>query len=373
MRPVSAAFLEAVQGSHGMAARARLVPAGQTGTDPIGLQTPIEAGDVTLDATAAVRSTLDLTTAGSWPRHATDDLAPYGQSELFIERGVRLGNGSTEWVSLGYFRLEGLDQAGPRGLLRVGASDRMAAVKDALLTGPRPFTAGRTLGSVVSELVSEPLPDVVIEWDDDTESATLGRSVVAEQDRYGFLADLWAAHGKAGYFDHRGYLVIRDLPDPAAAVAELKAGPGGVLVGLGRSLSRKGVVNGIVATGDAPGGGEPVRAVVVDTAAGSPTRWGGPFGTVPGFFSSPLLTTAEQAKKAATTQLRAALGLPYNVDASAVPNPALEPLDPVTVTYTDEQNRRELHIINTLSVPLTAAGTSRITTREQTAVVLGAL
>src|SRR5687768_5908735 len=104
MRPVTAGFLTTVRGSHSMAARARVVAAGGSGTDPTGTEIPIIGGDVRMDADAAIRSTLDLTTGETsndgtgvnWPRHAADLLAPYG-NELYVERGVQVIGGAVEW------------------------------------------------------------------------------------------------------------------------------------------------------------------------------------------------------------------------------------------------------------------------------------
>lgn len=371
MRPVSEQFRRVVRGSHAMAARARLVAPGQTGTDPAGTVVPILAGNVELDATADVRSTLDLTTRHPWPATAADPLAPYGQ-EAFIERGIRLGNGAVEWVSLGYHRIETIEEdetLGGPGAVRVTASDRMEAVRSSELPAPRQYAATTTLGNVVADLVTEALPDVVIEWDDPTvQASTLGRTVIAERNRQEFLADLLAAHAKVGYFDHRGVLVVRDVPDATEPVAEFNTGPGGIVVSLSRSLTRKGVANGVVATGEAPGGGAPAYALVVDANPASPTRWGGPFGKVPRFYSSPLLTTNGQAAKAARTILGRDLGLPYSIDMEAVPDPSLEPLDPIAVTHPD--GTTETHVITGLRIDLTHAGGLTVTTREQTRTLI---
>jgi hypothetical protein len=358
-----------------MAARVRLVTPGQTGTDPDGIETPILAGDVELDSTAQIRGTLDLTTSGTWPASSSDPLAPFGQ-EAYVERGLRFGNGVTEWVSLGYFRLEDLEEAEtPTGILRLSGSDRMAGLVDAQLEAPVQFAATATYGDVLEQLVTAVYPAAVIEWDDTSDAQQLGRQLVAEEDRHGFLEELVTALGKVWFWDYRGVLVIRDAPDPAAPVTELDAGEGGVLVSMGRALSRKGVYNGVVATGEAPDTGVPVWALAVDDNPDSPTYYHGPFGPVPQFFNSELLTTTEQAAKAASTLLAKQLGLPYNVDLSAVPNPALEPLDPVTVVYPAVPRgrlyQRETHVIEKLTVGLTADADLKATTREQTAVMIG--
>ena len=137
---------------------------------------------------------------------------------------------------------------------------------------------------------------------------------------------------------------------------------------MSRRLTREGVYNGVVATGEGLDRETPVRAVVVDTDKTSPTYWYGPFGKVPRFFSSPLITTSGQAALAAATMLTKQLGLPYAVDLSLVPNPALEPYDPITVRY---PGRSEVHVLDRLTIPLTADGPLTASTREQTNVLIG--
>jgi len=373
VRPVSAAFLRTVRGSHTMAARARVCETFQTGTDPDGTEIPILAGDVISDANSDVRSTLDLVTAGHgmWPTsHGNLLLAPYG-NEILVERGVKFGNGVTEWVSLGYYRIQTPDQATtPDGPIRISARDRMAGLIDGRLLAPAQFTASQTYGDVVEQLVLQVYPNATIEWDDTTDVDTLGRALVAEEDRFGFLADLVTSRGKIWYWDHRGVLVIRDPPDVDVPVFDVDAGKGGVLVAASRQLTRERVYNAVVAFGEATDTAAPARATAINGDSNSPTYFSGPFGPVPRFFASPLLTSNAEAAKAAETILRRQLGLPYVVDFSAVPNPALEPWDPVRIRYSSKVGI-ETHIIDRITIPLVAAAPMTATTREQTVVLVG--
>lgn len=374
MRPVSDAFLRAVRGSHAMSARARVCAPGQTGTDPTGTVIPIFGGSVELDATADVRSTLDMTTDGTdaWPSRDNLLLAPYG-NELFIERGVQFGGGTTEWCSLGYFRIENIGQDNPPdGPIKVQASDRMVLIVEADLTSPRQYTASQTFGAVVDDLVLDVAPWATIEWDDATDVRTIGRDLLVEQKRFEALRDLITSAGKVMWWDHRGVLVIKSPPDPTQPVYEVTHGRDGVLVSMARELTRDGVHNGWVVTGEGADTDSPIRAVVVDSNPRSPTFWHGSFGQVPGFHSSPAVTDPASAQQTAAALLSTSLGLPYSVDFGTIPNPALEPYDPIRVSYSDKHGR-ELHIVDSLSVPLTADGVMTGATREQTLVIGGLL
>src|SRR5690606_37876158 len=182
-----------------------------------------------------------------------------------------------------------------------------------------------------------------------------GRTVLIEEDRHGGLKDLVESVGKVCWWDHRGVLVIRTPPDPAVPVWDIAHGRDGVLVSMARELSREGVYNAAVARGEA-----------ADPA--SPTYWHGPFGKVPRFYASPLITDVAQAASAAASLLKRSLGLPYSVNFGTIVNPALEPLDPIRITY---PGRAERHVVETLTIPLTAGAAMTGTTREQTLTIIG--
>lgn len=367
MRPASSAFLAAVTGSHTMLARARVVAPGQSGTDPDGDEIGIIDGDVVYDATADVRATLDLTTPGyGWdPRVGRSLIQPYG-SEIFVERGIQIVTGATEWVSQGYYRIYevGQDQA-PHGDLRIAGRDRMSAIVDARLTAPRQFGASTLASDVVTQLVTEVLPDAQVDYLAD--DGPIGRQLVAEQDRYAFLRDLADSRGARIYWDYRGHLVISPVPDPDMPVWTVAGGEGGVLVSVSRSISRDGVYNGVVATAEGADTQTPARALAVDNNPDSPTYWRGTYGQVPGFYSSPLISSSSQAASAARAMLQRTLGLPYAVDMSAVPNPALEDSDVITVAYPGVS---ETHILDRLTIPLTAQAAMTGTTRHSQAIAI---
>lgn len=373
MRPVPARFLRTVTAPHTAVFRARVCSTWQTGIDPVGTKIDFLDGNVVLDGTADIRSVLNLTVAGKgmWPRRVADLLAPYG-NELFIERGVQYNAGTIDYCSLGYFRLETPGQDNPpNGPIRIVAKDRMAGLVDARLLAPVQYLATATYGQVVTALVTDVYPGAVVEWDDSTASQTLDRSVIVEEDRYKFLNDLVVSRGKIWYWDHRGVLVIRTPPDVANPVAEVSAGEGGVLVSMSRQLTREGVYNAVVASGEGSDSTNPVRQVAIDDNPNSPTYFYGRFGKVPRFFSSSFLTSEAEASQAASTMLRTQLGLPYNVDFDLVPNPALEPFDPVRIRSASDQGA-EVHVLETLTIPLVAEMTMTATTREQTTVLIGA-
>lgn len=371
MRPVTERFTNAVRNSHKACFRARVVSGMPTGVEPDGEDIPILAGDVQLDANADIRGTLDMDTDGTyWPDQTDAVISPYG-TELHISRGVEFGGGEKEWVSQGYFRVYKVEQDSPTkrprgGPVRIEARDRMSGIIDARLEAPIQFGAFTAVETVFETLVLDVYPTAVIEFDFDASAVTFPGSHIAEEDRYGFLLDIAKALGKVMYWDYEGKLRVEDAPVPStlSVVSDVTHGKNGVLVSMQRARSREGVYNAVVVTGEAPGDAPAVRAVARDVSPTSPTFWSGPFGKVPKFYSSSFITSVSQAAASASALLARNLGLPYSVSFGMVPNPALEPLDVVRVSYRDD-TAVELHVLEKLNIPLTAAGVMAASTRER--------
>jgi hypothetical protein len=362
MRPVSAAFLAAVGESHSMKVRARvLTTSGQNGVNPTGTEIRVEDGSVTFDSTAQVQATLDLTTPQAWPVNASDLLTPYG-NEIFIERGVIYAGGATEWVSLGYYRINEVDQQqAPVGLIQLSCTDRMQGIVDARIVAPITFTAGTAVSSIIQSLVTGVYSWATYSIDSSLTTASINVDQITTDDRYGFVNDLVTSYGMVWYWDYRGVLVVEFPPDPTMPVTTLKTGSNGVLVALSRTLSRDSVFNACVASGQQASDTVPPTQLVVDNNPASPTYWYGKFGQVPQFYSSSFLTTDDQCNAAAESILLKSTGLPYEVDFGIVPNPSLELLDPVTVSY---GYSLEIHILKQIVVGLKPSDAMTAQTRQ---------
>lgn len=329
----------------------------------------IVEGDVELDATADIRGAGSVTLAEPWPTARNTALAPYG-SELFLARGIDLGGAGVLWAPLGYYRISEIEQDdAAKGPVALTLEDRMSTIIDSRFLSPRQWLQGTTVGEIVDEVVLEIYPDATIEYDDDSNLSQLGRSLIVEESRFEALTTLATGLGKIVYWNGEGKLVFETIPDETTPIWTVNAGIGGVLVEAKRSLSRDGVYNAVVVTGEGADELAPVRAVAYDAQESSPTFFGGPFGRVPRFYSSPFITTQSQAAGAAVSLLRQSLGAPYDVGASAVPNPALKPYDVIRVVYND--GTRELHIVEKVTIPLVNDAALDIATRQSTIVHVG--
>lgn len=365
MRPVSNSFLNTIRGAHKAIFRARVVAPGQTGTNPTGTLINVIDGDITFDTGSDVNSTLDLTTDMTWPSTAASLGSPYG-SEIFVERGVQYASGTQEWVGLGYFRINSVEQKNaPKGELRITGSDRMVNVRDDRPTSPIVYTSGSSVGAIIDAIIQDALPSAVTVYDFSAYTTTINTDHILDDDRIKFLNEILGAHGKVGYWDYAGRFQVKTPPSyTVTPVWDINAGTNGVLCKMKRTISRDGVYNGVVASGEPVGDSTPVRALVVDSNGLSPTYWFGPFGKVPRFFSSSFLQTNDQCTSAATSILATATGLPYVVNLGVVPNPALEGWDVIRVTYSDKVNS-EIHVIDTIKYNLGVDAQMSILTRKQ--------
>lgn len=366
MRPVSARFLEAIRGSHQAVFEVRVCETTQqTGTNPTGTIIPISGGDVQWDIESDILATVELTCPdGSlYPTSPQSLLAPYG-NELFIRRGIVFGNGVTEWVSLGYFRIKRVEQDDARGgEIRISGQDRMSRIVANPVTVVQ-FFATDTRGYLVSFLIATASMTVTIEWDSTSvRDGQIGRTIVLDNNRWEVLNDFITGLGKIWYFDYRGVLVIKTPPALTSPVWEVDAGDNGVLVSMGQSLDDEGVFNYVQVDGATPDNDlDPqVSGVNADGDITSPTWTGSKFGVVSKLVENSEVT-AFTLNNYLNALLKASLGFPKQIDFTAVPNPALEPYDPVLVRLSSTV--ADTHVIRKLTIGLSPESPVTAETRE---------
>jgi hypothetical protein len=371
--PVSARFRDAIGGTHRAVARVRLLRTIQFGPDPVGgVELPLLDANVRRNATSDIKATLAATVPGDY----FDDLAPYGV-ELFAERGVDFGDGTREFVPLGYFRVDQLDQGSmPYGPISVDASDRIAQLIQSRVIYPYQVTAGTSHRAIFNTLVNGSNTGagtygmyvgvtVPIDWTDagynpDTELLTT--DVVVDDSVYDFLAKLVDAKGCVITAKRTGELAVvnRNPPIDSPPDITLREGRTGTLTQASRRISRDGVYNIVRATGSDPATQTGYRLAYITDPA-NPLRWDGLFGPAVRYLASPVLTTSDEADAAAETMLARATGLPVEQGLWVVPDPSIDPLDIARVEVATLAPGT--HTLDELTVPLTGGGAVQIRTR----------
>lgn len=356
MLPVTDVFLQALRVSHTVAVRLDAYVGGVVVAEDI----PITGGTVTVQSGTGVRRTLDATIAdaGLW-----DTLDVVGV-ELVPHRGIRYPSGATELVQLGRFSLDAQSTSlAPGGGIQVrSAPDRWARVQRAQFEAPASSVKGNTIPDEVGRLVLAAVPGITV--NDYTHDETLVARLVWDRDRAAAVVDLATSIGAEVYFDTLGNLTIRDAPLLSQApVWSVDASATGVLVGGERGRDRARTYNVVVASMSAVDGRTPFAPqTAADTDPTSRTYVNGPFGRVPYFYSSPNLHNTDQALKAAKALLGRVKAVNATLNLEAVCNPALDRGDVITVMAPGGVH--ELHMIDSVTIPLDVGGVQSITTRS---------
>jgi hypothetical protein len=354
--PVSDRFLKALAESHRVATRVQLF---LTTGEVVDLEHT--GGSVTVDRGQAIRRTCSVTVADPSliPRTPTDQLATYG-ARMRISRGIDYGDGSSELVPVGLFRLDSADGDVSEGPVTLQGKDLSVIIADDKFT--EPYKVSGTVVGAVTALIQRSIPSAdVISLVVDTPIGS--RVFDVEADPWAGAQEIAAAAGAEVYSNSDGVFVIAALPDllttpPAWAVEAVE---GGVYISANRAMSSDGVYNGVLARGENTAENvPPVSYLAVDNDSGSPTYWGGPFGRRPKFVSSSAYTTLSACAQAANAELARGKAPNASGDISSLPNPALEPGDVLRVTH--EDGTRELHQVAAFTVPLSEGGDFPIST-----------
>lgn len=366
-----------IKGSHDVVFDVRVLETFQTGDAPTGTTVDLHDGEVTIDGTRDIRSTAKIRVPGSFgqdgrsafPRGRSNLLAPFG-NEVFIRYGIDIGT-EVLWTPLGYFRFTTTDQDdAPHNPISLRCEDRMATLIDSELIFPRVYNPPAVVGDVFDDLILDVYLDAVIEFDDLTNMIPLNRQVIAEKNRYEPLKELAESFGKIFFWNDVGVARIESPPDPDVITWEVRSKRGGVLVNAARRLTRKEIANAVVVEGEGGDTDDPVRAIAFDNDVNSPTMFGGRFGKVPTFLTTPLVTTQSQAENAAVVLLRRqAIGAPFELDFDAITNPALRPFDVVRVTYSNGD--RDVHVVDSVTIPLDEDKDMSAETRERVVILVG--
>ncbi|MEU0940291.1 DUF5047 domain-containing protein [Embleya sp. NPDC005971] len=366
MQTVTAQFLAALKAPHVLAKR---VDAFAGSTLLMG-RVPFTEGSVSADRGNKIRRSLSLTVSdiALMPRDAGDPLSVYGNT-LQVYRGIQYPDGTEEVVPVGVFQIQSADGDRDLGPVRITGRSLEGVVADDPFVTPTASTGLGACASVITTLITQTLPDAVVVNEATNNPSPATRVWDSDDNRWDAIEELASAMGAEVATDGAGVFRIRDLPDLSTAtpVWDVTAGPGGVLVSATTGMTRDKVRNGwLVTGGNAADGAAPVGALVVDSDPTSPTRWGGPMGHVLGKRQSNLWVSSGQCTVIGESLLRDSLGVTASVALKAVPNAALEPGDCIRVVYAD--GYAELHIVQSINVPLTASGDFSLTTysREET-------
>jgi hypothetical protein len=328
---------------------------------------PIVGGAVDVDSRSQVRRTATIVTDPNlWPTSPNDLLTPFGTT-CRIDRGIVIpGQAEPEWVPLGLFylsknrRSRSAESVGAPTISLVDPSQRVA---EARFEAPTQTIEGATYVAEITRLIREVLG---LTWPviDLTGSTAVCPVMDMNRERWSEGIEKMAdAISAEVFFDQIGQGIIRPQPTlNDAPVWYARTGPGGNILETDEEWNRDDLWNVWVVSGARTDDTELVSATVADTDPLSPTYVSGPFGRKSRFYSTPLATTPEQCMAIGQTMLARSLGRGCKIDLNLFVNPALDGGDVLDVD--DADLGRALHIVDKLTIPLTAEGSQPLQTRS---------
>jgi hypothetical protein len=230
----------------------------------------------------------------------------------------------------------------------ISAEDRMATARDFRFTSPYQPN-GSVLGCIQALVTACGLK--VGAWSG-VSDANVSASAVFEDDRLAALSDLASRVNAQLFVDGDGIVQVKPLPSLDSPQFTYRLGADSTLLAVDLTLTREGVYNAVIAKGEQVEGQAPLLSIATET--GGPAAWGGPFGRVPLFYSSSLMTTQGAVDGAARTRLQSLIsGRDLEVTIEVVPDTRMEPNDVVQLalpqaTYTGR--------VKELTIPLGAGG-----------------
>lgn len=296
---------------------------------------PILAGRITASADQEVPERLTFTVPrwdgrdwypGNNPLHP---LARFGQ-ELDVQIVVRSAvTGIEHETRIGRFRIQSWSDGDDGGPISVEAVGRLQKAADDRLVLPLAPRASGTLATEFERL----LPDgLTLQVDQGLTDRACPQGMEWAEDRLAALyeiADAWPARLRT---DQWGQIVLLPpLPEIPAPIVTLTDGEGGTVVSVPRTDTRDQTYNRIVARAQSTevAGLPPTQAVVSQETGPMSTL--GPYGVVTKLWSSPLITTLEQARAAGQKMLLDSLRPSRTLPVTLVPDPRLDLDDPVEV------------------------------------------
>lgn len=355
----SARFREAIRYSHRAVIEVVAMADGSVVSDPLA----VVGGSVTMDATAASmrRLSVDLAEPLRVPADADDVLSPFG-FELRVKRGIMFPDGTVELMPLGVFPIQSSDVTSDGLVVKIDGLDRSQRVRDARLMDAYAVPANTNYGQAIRDLIDAGVPGLTYAFAS-VHDLSPALQFSAQADRWELAQTMAGACGMNLFFDGEGVLTLR--PRMAASTTPewtVSDGPGGVLVSASSKLDRGPAYNGVVASSSMPGATTTYRSVALDLDPSSPTYWDGRFGRKPMFFTSPLITSQEMCDRAAATILGTQIGVAKSVAFDTWADPSREP--GISALVHDARLGLDgVHVVDSLTMPLTAKGRMRAQTR----------
>lgn len=266
------------------------------------------------------------------PASTNDLLMPLG-TEITLYRGLIFPDGTTETVRLGVFGIDDvqIEDSGANMSIRIDLFDRAKKVQRANFTSDYNIPAGTNYVDAIRNMLIQGFPKIVVNFPVLTD-VTPNILFQHNTDRWKAAVDMATDIGYDLFFNNDGVCIMRPALRAIWPVMVFTEGETGNLLDIRKRYNRDSIYSHVIVSGETTDNTVPVRAEAVDNDPKSPTYYLGPFGDVPYFYTSQLITTTDQAQATALGLLSRVSGILEGLEFNALPNPSLEVSDIINVT-----------------------------------------
>jgi len=346
MYPIPPDVLNALNGSCNISGHVDILRSGL-----VVVSAPIESASVTVSRTAAQRRTCSVVLADSdgslVPENPDDPVAPNG-NEIRVWYDIALPTGvvSVPMITATIVTVK-VEDTGVDLTLTVQGADRSWFFGQLKFITPYTVAASISPLEAVQQMLVDMWPGAPLNLSiAPTDALTPSPAGVIRADKPVWQAATLLAQsaGMELFFDPLGTCVMQPVPDPSTVapcwvLTDLNPS---ALKGVSRTLTRDKVYSAyeVIGVGSVPTvlkSGKtsikhvPILAVAEDANPNSPTYAQGPFGVVAEIVRTTFVTSAAQGQAMAEAALAQQLGKIESVVVHAIPNPALDIDDVVTV------------------------------------------
>jgi len=298
---------------------------------------PVTDGSITYDYSAAVRKTctLNISDPGRTlvPELASSIIAPYGQK-------IKVWMGPADnLVPMGVFYINEVDASDTGAMfgITIKGYDQSGKIAKETLTSVYIINGGTNVAVAIQNLLLSRDPKLKFNFSP-TIYTTPKTILDLNQDCWAAALQMATTVGMDLFFDRNGVCTLRPTPNTKTATTswiysdKISDGYGLLIDQLQKIVIADGsVFNDVIVTGETSGTTAVYTGRAQDLNPNSPTYVNGPFGDIPVFFKSSILTSNAQAQQLASSKLLYFMGRADQITLMGPPNPAQDEEDVVKI------------------------------------------
>jgi hypothetical protein len=327
-------------------------------------QLDVVSGSVSVDSNRKTRRQCTLTLQDPRgdlvPDEINDLLQPYSGHQIQLWRGISWRDGTSELFPLGTFDPSNpkVNDTGDSLEISLDAYDRSKLISRIRWIDPYVIPSGGNVGTVIRDALETRIPGLQYNFAPTKATVpgvTLGTS--ADNDPWADLTSIATSDGMDLFFDSRGVVVMRPIPDPEndPVVRVYDDGENSVVTAFRRETDASLMYTGVIIYSEGSEITEPIRVEVwrEDTDL-----------KLPYFHPTGLIQNEAQAILTGQSLLRRVGRAEVSCELTAIPDPRMEDGDAVRIVRS-RSHLNDVFITSSISMPLDADSAMSMTTEKR--------